>query len=128
MRIYHCLPLPLFLSLVLSASLRPASVAVAAEPLSFDVVVYGGTVRRRHRRGAGRKQGKYGRPHRAGQASRRIDSGGLGATDIGNKPDSIGGMSREFYQRVKKTTPTPQTGNTRSRKTIASHKHDPMPT
>ena len=30
-----------------------------------------------------------------------LTSGGLGATDIGNKA-AIGGLSREFYQRVKR--------------------------
>ncbi len=66
---------------------------------SFDVVVYGGT---------------SGGVTAAIQASRMgksvvlieptkhlggLTTGGLGATDIGNKR-AIGGMSREFYQRV----------------------------
>ncbi len=73
----------------------------AAEPQTADLIVYGGT---------------SGGITAAIQAKRLghnvilieptrhlggLTTGGLGATDIGNK-GAIGGMSREFYQRIKK--------------------------
>ena len=83
--------------------LAPAlsSAAWAAELQKADVIVYGGT---------------SGGITAAIQAKRLghsvilieptkhlggLTTGGLGATDIGNK-GAIGGMSREFYQRIKK--------------------------
>lgn len=76
--------------------------AWAVEPLqgnSFDVVVYGGT-------SAGviaaiqcRQMGKTVVLIEPGRHLGGLTSGGLGATDIGNKA-AIGGLAREFYRRV----------------------------
>ena len=85
----------LIASIVIASSLAQAR---AAEPV-YDVVVYGGT---------------SGGVTAAIQAARMgksvvlieptghiggLTSGGLGATDIGNKA-AIGGLSREFYRRI----------------------------
>jgi hypothetical protein len=83
------------LFLVASISLR------AAEILESDIVVYGGT------------SGGVAAAVQAARAGKKVTllefglhlggmtSGGLGQTDIGNK-GAIGGISREFYQRVGK--------------------------
>ena len=88
-----------FLPAILTLSFTPP--ASAAEPHKADIIVYGGT---------------SGGITAAIQAKRLglsvilieptkhlggLTTGGLGATDIGNK-GAIGGMSREFYQRLKK--------------------------
>ena len=66
---------------------------------SFDVVIYGGT-------SAGiiaaievTKLGKNAILIEPGKHLGGLTSGGLGATDIGNKA-AIGGLSRDFYKRV----------------------------
>lgn len=75
-----------------------STLGFAAEPV-YDVVVYGGTsggvaaavqVARMQKSAVLIEPGK----HLGG-----LSSGGLGATDIGNKA-AIGGVSREFYQRI----------------------------
>jgi hypothetical protein len=79
-----------------AADLRAAT---AGEVIEADVCIYGGTaggvaaavqVQRMGRRAVLVEYGE----HLGG-----MTSGGLGATDIGNKA-AIGGMAREFYQRV----------------------------
>lgn len=70
----------------------------AQEPV-YDVVVYGGTSGGIT---AAIQAKKMGRTAVIVEPSRHLGgltSGGLGATDIGNK-SVIGGLSREFYQRV----------------------------
>lgn len=91
------------LGLVLAMAL-PSGLLSAAEPRSeaehFDVVIYGGTsggiaaavqVRR--------LQGSVLVIEPSGRIG-GLTTGGLGQTDIGNKA-AIGGISREFYQRVR---------------------------
>jgi hypothetical protein len=66
---------------------------------SFDVVVYGGTA---GGVAAAVQVSRMGKAVALLEPSKHIGgltSGGLGATDIGNKA-AIGGVSREFYQRV----------------------------
>ena len=69
-------------------------------PVSYDVCVYGGTS------GGVAAAVEVARAGRSvlliepGAHLGGLSSGGLGATDIGNKA-AIGGLSREFYQRVK---------------------------
>ena len=65
----------------------------------YDVVVYGGTSSGVV---AAVKVARLGRPVVLVEPGRHVgglSSGGLGATDIGNK-QAIGGMAREFYRRV----------------------------
>ena len=68
--------------------------------LEFDVVVYGGTA---GGIATGIQVARMGRTVAVIEPSQHfggLTSGGLGATDIGNKA-AIGGISREFYQRIK---------------------------
>src|SRR5437868_1746752 len=88
----------LYLVLVLAFS---ACHAVADEAKTYDVVIYGGTSSGVAAAVQVRRMGKsvvvIEPTHRLGGLS----SGGLGQTDIGSKA-AIGGIAREFYQRVKK--------------------------
>jgi hypothetical protein len=76
-----------------------ASPASAKEPL-YDVVIYGGTASGVVAGVQVRRMGKTAIVIEPGQHLGGLTSGGLGATDIGNK-GAIGGISREFYQRIK---------------------------
>ena len=73
--------------------------AVAAEP--FDIVVYGGTSGGVTAAVQCARMGKSVVLIEPTQFLGGLTTGGLGATDIGNKR-AIGGLSREFYQRIYK--------------------------
>src|SRR5262245_13489154 len=66
----------------------------------FDVVVYGGTCGGVAAAVQAARMGKSVVLIEPGKHLGGLSSGGLGATDIGNKK-AIGGISREFYQRIK---------------------------
>ncbi len=66
---------------------------------SFDVVVYGGTSAGVIAAVQCRQMGKTVVLIEPGRHLGGLTSGGLGATDIGNKA-AIGGLAREFYRRV----------------------------
>ncbi|HEV3004292.1 MAG TPA: FAD-dependent oxidoreductase [Pirellulales bacterium] len=77
------------------------SVTLSAVPDNLDVVVYGGTS---GGVAAAVQAARLGKKVVLIEPSRHLGgltSGGLGATDIGNK-GAIGGISREFYGRVGK--------------------------
>lgn len=74
--------------------------AAAQEP-TYDLVVYGGTSGGVVAAVQARRMGKTAIVIEPGKHLGGLTSGGLGATDIGNKA-AIGGISREFYQRIKK--------------------------
>jgi hypothetical protein len=65
----------------------------------YDVVVYGGTSSGVIAAVKVARMGKSVVLIEPGRHLGGLSSGGLGATDIGNK-DAIGGMAREFYRRV----------------------------
>jgi hypothetical protein len=88
------------LSLVVVLSLSLSSSAQAA-PRAFDVVVYGGTSGGVAAAVQAARMGKSVVLIEPGKHLGGLTSGGLGATDIGNKA-AIGGLAREFYQRVRK--------------------------
>lgn len=79
--------------------------AIAAFPTpqseSFDVAVYGGTSGGVAAAVQAARMGKTVVLIEPGQHLGGLTSGGLGATDIGNK-SAIGGISREFYRRLGK--------------------------
>jgi lysophospholipase L1-like esterase len=75
--------------------------AIHAADERFDLVVYGGTSGGIAAAVQARRMGKTAVVVEPGKHLGGLSSGGLGATDIGNK-SAIGGISREFYQRVKK--------------------------
>jgi hypothetical protein len=92
----------------------PFSSINAAEDKSYDVVIYGGT-------SAGIVAAiqvkRMGGSVVVVEPSRRIGgltTGGLGQTDIGNKA-AIGGIAREFYQRVRKYYDQPENWKWQSR-------------
>lgn len=66
---------------------------------NFDIVVYGGTSAGVIAAVQAHKLGKSTIIIEPGNHLGGLSSGGLGATDIGNKA-AIGGLSREFYQRI----------------------------
>ena len=73
----------------------------------YDIVIYGGTSAGVVAAIQGARMGKtvalVEPTHRVGG----LTTGGLGATDIGNK-QAIGGISREFYQNIKKYYHNPE--------------------
>jgi hypothetical protein len=72
----------------------------AAEP-AYDVVVYGGTAGGVSAAVQAARMGKSVVLIEPGKHLGGLSSGGLGATDIGNKA-AIGGIAREFYQRIRR--------------------------
>jgi hypothetical protein len=88
------------LALILALSLARGP-AMAADEGPYDLVVYGGTAGGAAAAVQARRMGKTAVLIEPGQHLGGLTSGGLGATDIGNKA-AIGGISREFYQRIKK--------------------------
>jgi hypothetical protein len=79
----------------------PAASLRAADEPSYDLVIYGGTSGGVAAGVQARRMGKTAVLIEPGKHLGGLTSGGLGATDIGNK-GAIGGISREFYQRIKK--------------------------
>src|SRR5262245_7218164 len=67
----------------------------------YDIVVYGGTSAGVAAAVQASRMGKKVVLIEPSKHIGGLTSGGLGATDIGNKA-AIGGIAREFYQRVKK--------------------------
>ncbi|QDU99254.1 FAD-dependent oxidoreductase [Lignipirellula cremea] len=82
------------------AAALPSAPAHSAEPETYDVVVYGGTSGGAAAAIQARRMGKSVILIEPGQHLGGLTSGGLGATDIGNKR-AIGGVSREFYQKIR---------------------------
>ncbi|MDB5294730.1 MAG: xanthan lyase [Phycisphaerales bacterium] len=76
--------------------------AAAADPAAgpvYDVVVYGGTSAGVAAAAQARRMGKTAVIVEPTDRLGGLSSGGLGQTDIGNKA-AVGGISREFYQRI----------------------------
>jgi hypothetical protein len=71
----------------------------AAQEQSYDVVIYGGTSGGVAAAVQASRMGKSVVVIEPGKHVGGLTSGGLGATDIGNKA-AIGGISREFYRRI----------------------------
>ena len=72
---------------------------VASEVIEADVCVYGGTAGGVVAAVQATRMGKTALLAESGDHLGGMTSGGLGATDIGNKA-AIGGIGREFYHRV----------------------------
>ena len=75
--------------------------SMAAEPRRADVVVYGGTAGGVVAAISASREGKTAVIVEPGRHVGGMVSGGLGATDFGNRA-AIGGISREFFRRVLK--------------------------
>ena len=89
------------MKLLLSTALLFVASAVAstAAPASYDVVVYGGTSGGVAAALQAARMGRTAVLIEPTQHLGGLTTGGLGATDIGNKR-AIGGLAREFYGRV----------------------------
>src|ERR1039458_5521427 len=87
------LPLVGLLTCALLPSLK------AAEVIEADVCVYGGTASGGAAAVQATRMGKTAVIAEFGNHVGGLTSGGLGATDIGNKA-AIGGIAREFYHRI----------------------------
>src|SRR5262245_20302681 len=85
--------------LVLASLSQPARAQPAAR--EYDLIIYGGTSGGISAAVQAARMGKTVALVEPGKHLGGLTSGGLGATDIGNK-QAIGGIAREFYQRVKK--------------------------
>ena len=85
--------------MVVTLLLIAASVMEAPE--TYDVVVYGGTSAGVASAVQAARMGKTVVMVEPGRHVGGLSSGGLGATDIGNKA-AIGGIAREFYRRLGK--------------------------
>lgn len=81
--------------------LLPFSAILAADEPIYDVVVYGGTSSGVAAAVQAKRMGKSTIIIEPSKYLGGLSSGGLGMTDSGNKV-VIGGIAREFYQRVKK--------------------------
>ena len=92
---------PALLALLLAWSWLQAATSWSAEPRTFDVVVYGGTSAGVTAAIQTRRMGKTVVLIEPGKHLGGLTTGGLGWTDTGNKA-VIGGLAREFYQRVKR--------------------------
>ncbi|HYV28250.1 MAG TPA: FAD-dependent oxidoreductase, partial [Candidatus Eisenbacteria bacterium] len=73
--------------------------AGAAEIIQSDICIYGGTVAGVAAAVQASRMGKPAVIAESGDHLGGMSSGGLGATDIGNKA-AIGGIAREFYHKV----------------------------
>ena len=102
-----------------------AAILLASDALAeggskiYDVVVYGGTSAGV---AAAVQVRRLGKTVVLVESSRRLGgltTGGLGQTDIGNKA-AIGGIAREFYQRVANTTIRPPHGSGRRPRSISA--------
>src|SRR5215813_5689603 len=92
----------LLLAALLALSAIPLpSFAQKDDVKEYDIVVYGGTSGGISAAIQAARMGKSVVLIEPGKHLGGLTSGGLGATDIGNK-SAIGGIAREFYQRIKK--------------------------
>ena len=92
---------------VLLCASMPFSSARAADDESYDVVIYGGTSAGIAAAVQVKRMGGSVVVVEPGRRIGGLTTGGLGQTDIGNKA-AIGGIAREFYQRVRKYYEQPQ--------------------
>ncbi len=112
-----------FLALAIAAGLGLPGQVAAAEK-EYDVVVYGGTSGGISAAVQAARMGKSVILIEPGKHLGGLTSGGLGATDIGNKR-AIGGISREFYQRIKKHYAEQASWKYETRANFKGPGHDP---
>ncbi len=109
-------------SLLSLLALLPAFPAQAA-PKDYDLVVYGGTSGGIAAAVQAARLGKSVILIEPGKHLGGLTSGGLGATDIGNKA-AIGGIRREFYQRIRKHYADDANWKHEKRADFKGHGHD----
>jgi len=94
-------------------------------PGKYDVVIYGGTS---GGIAAAIQTSRMGKSVVLIEPSQRLGgltTGGLGATDIGNK-QAIGGISREFYKNIKDYYANPANWKWQSREEYQQDRNDPV--
>jgi len=95
--------------------------AAQTPPATFDVVIYGGTSAGIASAIQVARMGKTAVLIEPTQFLGGLTTGGLGATDIGNKR-AIGGVSREFYGRVWQHYQQPETWTRQTREDYVSRR------
>jgi hypothetical protein len=114
-------PLVYFIFLFLAAAISPAATA------SYDVVIYGGTSGGVAAAIQTARMGKTAVLIEPTQFLGGLTTGGLGATDIGNKR-AIGGIAREFYGKIWEHYQKPESWTQQKREEYVSRRgaaHDP---
>jgi choline dehydrogenase-like flavoprotein len=84
---------------ILTALMLTAALASHAAAASYDLIIYGGTSGGITAAIQAARMGKTAVLIEPTKHLGGLTTGGLGATDIGNK-NAIGGISREFYGRI----------------------------
>jgi hypothetical protein len=90
----------IYFSFIALAILAIATTVQSGAP-DYDIIIYGGTSGGISAAVQAARMGKTVALIEPGRHLGGLTFGGLGATDIGNKK-AIGGIAREFYQRIKK--------------------------
>jgi hypothetical protein len=111
-----------YFALLLTAAVLTITSPLVADEKPHDVVVYGGTSGGIVAAASAARAGKSVLLIEPGKHLGGLTSGGLGATDHG-KPEAVGGMSREFYQRVKKHYDNPAAWKYEKREEYRSQKY-----
>lgn len=106
------------------AVLAALAAGPAARAADYDVVVYGGTSGGVAAAVQAARMGKTVVLIEPGRHLGGLTSGGLGATDIGNKK-AIGGIAREFYQRVRRHYEADAAWTREKRAAFKGGGHDP---
>jgi hypothetical protein len=107
----------------LFSTLALAALAAPAPAVDYDVVVYGGTSAGAAAAMQAARMGKTVVLIEPSQHVGGLTTGGLGMTDSGNKA-VIGGLSREFYRRVKKHYDRPEAWKYTKRERYKSYRPD----
>jgi len=100
--------------LVCLLSIGSCTLSPEVEGDSYDIVVYGGTSAGMAAALQADRMGKSVIVLEPGTRIGGLTTGGLGQTDIGNKA-AIGGVSREFYQRIRQYYDSPESWNWQDR-------------
>ena len=97
---------------------------IFAAPREFDIVIYGGTSGGVASAIQSARMGKSVILIEPGKHLGGLTTGGLGATDIGNK-GAIGGFAREYYQRIRKHYEDPAAWKYEKRSEFKGRGHEP---
>ncbi|MEX1224461.1 MAG: FAD-dependent oxidoreductase, partial [Pirellulales bacterium] len=112
-----------FLAYLAAAGMLTLPIAAAEMPQQYDFVIYGPTSAGVAAAVQVKKMGKSVVVVGPDQHLGGLSAGGLGWTDSGNKA-VIGGISREFYQRVKKYYDKPATWKWQDSKQYSRYRAD----
>jgi len=115
----------LFSIILTSIIVSAVSCHNADMPEKYDVVIYGGTSAGISAAIQTSRMDKSVVLIEPTQRLGGLTTGGLGATDIGNK-QAIGGISREFYRNIKKYYDDPANWKWQSREEYQQGRNDPV--